>query len=107
MAFSNISLTPTYSFIRPLFVDFEFLIREFLIRDFHRNNAGGRVITIIHYLYCACAKELHTSAMTKSPWIYRQRWQQTPWISSPNVGMPKKSGLEGGQNTFALGERSS
>ena len=76
--------------VRPLLVDF-----EFLIRDFHRNNAGGRVITIIHYLYCASAKGLHTSAMTKSPWIYRQRWQQTPWISSPNVGMPKKSGLEG------------
>ena len=30
--------------IRPLFVDF-----EFLIRDFHRFNADGRVITIIHY----------------------------------------------------------
>ena len=59
-------------FTRPLFVHF-----EFLIRDFHGNNAGGRVITIIHYLYCACTKELHTSAMTKSPWIYRQRWQQT------------------------------
>ena len=31
--------------------------------------------------------------MTKSPWIYQQRWQQTPWISSPNVGLLKKSRL--------------
>ena len=53
--------------VRPLFVDF-----EFLIRDFHRNNAGAGWAGHYHYsLFILCMrKRIAHVSMTKSPWIY-------------------------------------